>query len=144
MAVPGCPDPACWTASIARTRMRSTARLSAADHSRPAAEAVVTVRSALPSRGAIADHAASCDCQPEDPFASRPYRAGPKAIALRPEPASGKMTNAHWGPGCSPAPPRTFAGPARPGRPQRHGSAAHALVRSLPWRPHGPTWIHGP
>jgi len=45
-------------ASVARTRMRSIARLSAADHSGPASGAVVTVRSALPSRGAIADHAA--------------------------------------------------------------------------------------
>jgi hypothetical protein len=78
--------------------MRSTARLSAADHSRPASDAVVTVRSALPSQGAIADHAASCDCQAEDPFASRPYRAGPKAIERQAEPATGRMTNVHWGP----------------------------------------------
>src|SRR5262249_6103716 len=98
MAVPGCPDPACWTASIARTRMRSTARLSAADHSWPASDPFVTVRSALPSRGAIADHAASYDCQAEDPFASRHYRAGATAIVLRPARAGGKMANVHWGP----------------------------------------------
>src|SRR5215831_20525631 len=139
MAVPGCPDPACWTASIASTRMRSTARLSAADHSRPASDAVVTVRSALPSRGAIADHAASRDCQAEDPFASRPYRAGSKAIARQPEPVTGRMTNVHWGPpdvhrgvpGCSPGPRGPAAAPDVPraraaGWPRRHGSTAHA------------------
>src|SRR6266576_5251870 len=140
MAVPGCPDPACWTASIARTRMRSTARLSAADHSRPATDAVVTVRSALPSRGAVADHAASCDCQPEDPFASRPYRAGSKGIARQPEPVTGRMTNVHWAPDVHRDARGYSPGRARPGRPRRHRSTPHALVRSLPWRPHGPTW----
>src|SRR5215470_14442309 len=125
MAVPGCPDPACWTASMARTRIRSTARSSAADHSRPASGAVVTVRSALPSRGAIADHAASCDARPRIPSHPRHYRAGSTAISLRPEPACGKMTNLHWA-------PRMFTG-AFPGihraraarRPRRDGSGGH-------------------
>ena len=46
------------SASIASTRMRSTARRSVADHARSAPDADVTVRSALPSRGALAGHAA--------------------------------------------------------------------------------------
>src|SRR5258707_1710816 len=60
IAVPGCPEPTFWTASMARTRTRSTARLSEADQSR---ELVLTV---IPS--AVVNCMSSADgCGQGDP-----------------------------------------------------------------------------
>src|SRR5215470_17449310 len=80
MAVPGWPDPACSTASIASTRIRSTARWSVADHTRSAPDGLLTVRSALLSKRkrAQAEGAAAGIHHSPDPIgrynrASHPY-----------------------------------------------------------------------
>src|SRR5215469_8492641 len=67
MAVPGCPDPAASTASIASTRIRSTARESVSDQSRVACTSPLTLSLPLSPRTPLRHDpipgAGDADCQ---------------------------------------------------------------------------------
>src|ERR1700727_3713285 len=86
MAVPGCPEPAASTASMASTRVGSTPRRSACDHSSVSGKSLTSDPSEVPNSAPLNDpipNGLPLTCRDREPHVKRSGGVEPAPVAQR-------------------------------------------------------------